>query len=185
MIELKDFRVFKDLKPEELQKLEGLGAQDRLWRRGAHFHGGRPRVRFLFGLQGRGQVGQTQREGEIPDPQNRGTRRAPWVKRPFSIKASTTRMPRPSYPLHGGLHRARRLSSSFLEHHPKVIFRFFEYLSLELKAFQNKLAERSYASSKERLARLILALDRLGFGAFRGRSSRRWPAFPPRRPFAP
>jgi CRP-like cAMP-binding protein len=43
-----------------------------------------------------------------------------------------------------------------------VIFRFFEHLSLELKAFQNKLAERSYASSKERLARLILALDRLG-----------------------
>lgn len=41
------------------------------------------------------------------------------------------------------------------------MFRFFEYISQELKAFQNKLAERSYASSKERLSRLILALDRL------------------------
>jgi len=50
----------------------------------------------------------------------------------------------------------------FLEHNTKVIFRFFERLSLEVKAFQNKLAERSYASSKERLARLILALGRSG-----------------------
>jgi CRP-like cAMP-binding protein len=50
----------------------------------------------------------------------------------------------------------------FLERHPKTIFRLYERLSEELKAFQNKLAERSYSSSKERLARLILHLGRSG-----------------------
>jgi CRP/FNR family transcriptional regulator len=50
----------------------------------------------------------------------------------------------------------------FLERHPKTIFRLYEKLSEELKAFQNKLAERSYSSSKERLARLILHLGKSG-----------------------
>ena len=38
----------------------------------------------------------------------------------------------------------------------------FKKLSEEIKAFQDKLAERSYASSKERLARLILCLGESG-----------------------
>lgn len=46
----------------------------------------------------------------------------------------------------------------FLEKHPETIFRIFEKMSIELKAFQSKLAERSYNSSKERLARFILKL---------------------------
>jgi CRP/FNR family transcriptional regulator len=50
----------------------------------------------------------------------------------------------------------------FLEKHPEVVFRIFEKLSEELKAFQCKLAERSYAGSKERLARLILSLGESG-----------------------
>jgi len=43
-----------------------------------------------------------------------------------------------------------------------VVFRLFEKLSEELKAFQCKLAERSYNGSKERLARIILALGESG-----------------------
>jgi len=43
-----------------------------------------------------------------------------------------------------------------------VIFRLFEKLSLEMKAFQFKLSERSYNGSKERLARLILKLGESG-----------------------
>lgn len=46
----------------------------------------------------------------------------------------------------------------FLERHPKTVFRIFGKMSEELKAFQSKLAERSYNSSKERLARFILKL---------------------------
>jgi len=48
----------------------------------------------------------------------------------------------------------------FLEKHPKTVFRTFEKISEELKAFQSKLAERSYNSSKERLARFILRLGK-------------------------
>lgn len=50
----------------------------------------------------------------------------------------------------------------FLEKHPEIVFRFFAKMSEELKAFQSKLAERSYNSSKERLARFILRLGREG-----------------------
>ena len=50
----------------------------------------------------------------------------------------------------------------FLEKHPPTIFRIFEKMSEELKAFQSKLAERSYNSSKERLARFILKLGQEG-----------------------
>ncbi|MFP4135491.1 MAG: Crp/Fnr family transcriptional regulator [Candidatus Acetothermia bacterium] len=50
----------------------------------------------------------------------------------------------------------------FLEKHPEIVFRFFAKMSEELKAFQSKLAERSYNSSKERLARFILRLGQEG-----------------------
>lgn len=50
----------------------------------------------------------------------------------------------------------------FLEKHPEIVFRIFAKMSEELKAFQSKLAERSYNSSKERLARFILRLGKEG-----------------------
>ncbi len=50
----------------------------------------------------------------------------------------------------------------FLEKHPETVFRIFERMSVNLKAFQSKLAERSYNSSKERLARFILKLGKEG-----------------------
>ncbi|MBS3812579.1 MAG: Crp/Fnr family transcriptional regulator [Candidatus Acetothermia bacterium] len=50
----------------------------------------------------------------------------------------------------------------FLEKHPEIVFRIFAKMSEEMKAFQSKLAERSYNSSKERLARFILRLGKEG-----------------------
>ncbi len=50
----------------------------------------------------------------------------------------------------------------FLENHTEIVFRIFAKMSEELKAFQSKLAERSYNSSKERLARFILRLGNEG-----------------------
>lgn len=160
MVELKDFRVFKDLKPEELQKLEALvrkidyGEEELIFMEGA--------PAFGFYLVFKGAVKLVKRSAK-------GKSQILKIVGPGGLLGETTLFDK-------GLHNAyaKTLIPStvgfiergdfffFLEHHPKVIFRFFEYLSLELKAFQNKLAERSYASSKERLARLILALDRLG-----------------------
>ncbi|MCR4392332.1 MAG: Crp/Fnr family transcriptional regulator [Candidatus Acetothermia bacterium] len=160
MAELKDFRVFADLKPEDLRKLEGsvrkidYGAEELLFMEGA--------PAFGFYLVFSGAVKLVKRSAK-------GKSQILKIVGPGGLVGETTLFDK-------GLHNAyaKTLVPStvgfvergdffyFLEHHPKVIFRLYEYLSQELKAFQNKLAERSYASSKERLARLILALDRLG-----------------------
>lgn len=47
---------------------------------------------------------------------------------------------------------------SFLEKHPGVALKIIEKLSLELKAFQDRLMETSYERSNERLARLLLMM---------------------------
>ncbi len=47
---------------------------------------------------------------------------------------------------------------SFLERHPSVALKIIEKLSLEIKAFQDRLIETSYEGSDERLARLLLMM---------------------------
>jgi len=159
MAELKDFRVFADLKPEDLKKLGALvrsidyGAEELLFMEGA--------PAFGFYLVFTGAVKLVKRSAK-------GKSQILKIVGPGGLVGETTLFDK-------GLHNAyaKTLIPSkigfiergdffyFLEHYPKTVFRFFEHISQELKTFQNKLAERSYASSKERLARLILALDRL------------------------
>ncbi len=160
MVELKDFRVFADLKAEDLEKLDQLirridyGADELIFMEGA--------PAFGFYLVFSGAVKLVKRLAK-------GKSQILKIVGPGGLLGETTLFDK-------GVHNAyaKTLVPStvgfiergdffyFLEHHTKVIFRFFERLSLEVKAFQNKLAERSYASSKERLARLILALGRSG-----------------------
>ncbi|MCD6128171.1 Crp/Fnr family transcriptional regulator [Candidatus Bipolaricaulota bacterium] len=160
MVELKDFRVFADLKAEDLEKLDQLirkidyGADELIFMEGA--------PAFGFYLVFSGAVKLVKRSAK-------GKSQILKIVGPGGLLGETTLFDK-------GVHNAyaKTLVPStvgfiergdffyFLEHHTKVIFRFFERLSLEVKAFQNKLAERSYASSKERLARLILALGRSG-----------------------
>jgi len=160
MVELKDFKVFADLKAEDLEKLDQLirkidyGADELIFMEGA--------PAFGFYLVFSGAVKLVKRSAK-------GKSQILKIVGPGGLLGETTLFDK-------GVHNAyaKTLVPStvgfiergdffyFLEHHTKVIFRFFERLSLEVKAFQNKLAERSYASSKERLARLILALGRSG-----------------------
>ena len=160
MVELKDFRVFADLKAEDLEKLGQLirkidyGADELIFMEGA--------PAFGFYLVFSGAVKLVKRSAK-------GKSQILKIVGPGGLLGETTLFDK-------GVHNAyaKTLVPStvgfiergdffyFLEHNTKVIFRFFERLSLEVKAFQNKLAERSYASSKERLARLILALGRSG-----------------------
>ena len=166
MVELKDFRVFSDLKKDELEKLEGLirhidyGPDELIFMEGA--------PAFGFYLVFEGAVKLVKRSAK-------GKSQILKIVGPGGILGETTLFDKTVHNAY-----AKTLLPSkvgfiergdffyFLEHHPKVIFRFFERLSLELKAFQNKLAERSYASSKERLARLILALGKMGIELSRG-----------------
>lgn len=160
MVELKDFKVFADLKTEDLEKLGQLirkidyGADELIFMEGA--------PAFGFYLVFSGAVKLVKRSAK-------GKSQILEIVGPGGLLGETTLFDK-------GVHNAyaKTLVQStvgfiergdffyFLEHNTKVIFRFFERLSLEIKAFQNKLAERSYASSKERLARLILALGRSG-----------------------
>ncbi len=156
MIELKDFRVFADLNERDLQQLSSLirhidyGADELIFMEGA------PAFGFYLVFSGAVKVVKRSAKGKsqilkIVGPGGLLGETTLFDKGVHNAYAKTLMPSRVGFIERGDFFH-------FLEHHPKVIFRFFERLSTELKAFQNKLAERSYASSKERLARLILAL---------------------------
>lgn len=166
MIELKDFRVFADLKKDDLEKLASMirhidYGQDELI-----FMEGAPAFGFYLVFSGAVKVVKRSAKGKsqilkIVGPGGMLGETTLFDKTVHNAYAKTLVPSKVGFIERGDFFY-------FLERHPKVIFRFFERLSLELKAFQNKLAERSYASSKERLARLILALGKLGVELSRG-----------------
>ena len=166
MIELRDFRVFADLKKEDLEKLSSMirhidYGQDELI-----FMEGAPAFGFYLVFSGAVKVVKRSAKGKsqilkIVGPGGMLGETTLFDKTVHNAYAKTLVPSKVGFIERGDFFY-------FLERHPKVIFRFFERLSLELKAFQNKLAERSYASSKERLARLILALGKLGVELSRG-----------------
>jgi CRP/FNR family transcriptional regulator len=160
MIDLKGFRIFSDLKEKDLEKLrEGVrkiqyGPGEIIFQEGA--------PAFGFYLIFEGMVKLVKRS-------MRAKSQILKIIGPGEILGETTLFDK-------GTHNAYAKTLDpvvvgfiergdffyFLERHPKTIFRLYERLSEELKAFQNKLAERSYSSSKERLARLILHLGKSG-----------------------
>ncbi len=166
MIELRDFRVFADLKKDDLEKLSSMirhidyGADELIFMEGA------PAFGFYLVFSGAVKVVKRSAKGKsqilkIVGPGGMLGETTLFDKTVHNAYAKTLVPSKVGFIERGDFFY-------FLERHPKVIFRFFERLSLELKAFQNKLAERSYASSKERLARLILALGKLGIELSRG-----------------
>ncbi|MFO8034988.1 MAG: Crp/Fnr family transcriptional regulator [Candidatus Bipolaricaulota bacterium] len=166
MVELQAFRVFADVKPDSLEKLEGMirridyGADELIYMEGA------PAFGFYLVFSGAVKVVKRSAKGKSQILKIIG---------PGGLLGETTLFDKAVHNAY-----AKTLGAStvgfiergdffyFLERHPKVAFRFYECLSVEIKSFQNKLAERSYASSKERLARLILALGRSGVELSRG-----------------
>jgi len=163
---LRDFRVFADLKKDDLEKLASMirhidYGQDELI-----FMEGAPAFGFYLVFSGAVKVVKRSAKGKsqilkIVGPGGMLGETTLFDKTVHNAYAKTLVPSKVGFIERGDFFY-------FLERHPKVIFRFFERLSLELKAFQNKLAERSYASSKERLARLILALGKLGVELSRG-----------------
>ncbi|HEX32190.1 MAG TPA: Crp/Fnr family transcriptional regulator [Candidatus Acetothermia bacterium] len=160
MTELKDFRIFADLKEKELQKLQENSRKIKYGRGEIIFPEGAPA--FGLYLVFDGMVKLVKRS-------MRAKSQILKIVGPGELLGETTLFDKGSYNAY-----AKTLSPAvigfiergdifyFLERHPKTIFRMYSRLSEELKAFQNKLAERSYSSSKERLARLILHLGKSG-----------------------
>ncbi|MCX6096284.1 MAG: Crp/Fnr family transcriptional regulator [Candidatus Bipolaricaulota bacterium] len=159
-IDLKDFRIFSDLKDKDLEKLrEGVrriqyGPGEIIFQEGA--------PAFGFYLIFEGMVKLVKRS-------MRAKSQILKIIGPGEILGETTLFDKGSHNAYaktlgpvlvGFIERGDFFY--FLERHPKTVFRLYEKLSAELKAFQNKLAERSYSSSKERLARLILHLGKSG-----------------------
>ncbi len=160
MVELRNFTIFSDLKERDLEKLRSMIKEIRYGHDEIIFMEGAPAFGFYLIFQG---------TIKIVKRSLRGKSQILKIIGPGEILGETTLFDKGSHNAY-----AKTLDSSvvgfiergdffyFLERHPKVIFRLFKKLSEEIKAFQNKLAERSYASSKERLARLILCLGESG-----------------------
>ncbi len=160
MVDLKDFRIFSDLKGKELDKLQEAVRKINYERGEIIFPEGAPAFGFYLIFEGMVKL----------------------VKRSMRAKSQILKIVGPGETIgettlfDKGSHNAYAKTLTpvvvgfiergdffyFLERHPKTIFRMYAKLSQELKAFQNKLAERSYSSSKERLARLILHLGKSG-----------------------
>ncbi len=160
MADLNEFRIFSDLKDKELEKLRESVRTIHYGRGEIIFQEGAPA--FGFYLVFDGMVKLVKRS-------MRAKSQILKIVGPGEIIGETTLFDKGSHNAYaktldpvtvGFIERGDFFY--FLERHPKTIFRLYERLSEELKAFQNKLAERSYSSSKERLARLILHLGRSG-----------------------
>ena len=160
MTDLKDFRIFSDLKERDLEKLRQNMRKIKYDRGEIIFQEGAPA--FGFYLVFDGMVKLVKRS-------MRAKSQILKIVGPGEILGETTLFDKGSHNAYaktlepvmvGFIERGDFFY--FLERHPKTIFRLYERLSKELKAFQNKLAERSYSSSKERLARLILHLGKSG-----------------------
>ena len=160
MTEIRDFKVFSDLGPKDAAVLDNLVRRIRYGSGEIIFQEGAPAFGFYLVFEGRIKL----------------------VKRTLGGKKQILKLVGPNETIgettlfDKGVHiaYAKTLTKSevgfiergdffgFLERHPTVVFRIFEKLSEELKAFQCKLAERSYNGSKERLARIILKLGESG-----------------------
>ncbi len=156
MTELRDFKTFSDVGPKDLAVLENIVRRIKYGQGEIVFQEGAPAFGFYLIFGGRIKL----------------------VKRTLGGKKQILKIVGPGESIgettlfDKGVHiaYAKTLTPSevgfiergdffgFLERHPSVVFRVFEKLSEELKAFQCKLAERSYNGSKERLARIILKL---------------------------
>jgi len=160
MIDLKDFHIFSGLKEKDLEKLRESTRKIKYGQGEIVFQEGAPA--FGFYLIFEGMVKLVKRS-------MRAKSQILKIAGPGEILGETTLFDKGSHNAYaktlepvvvGFIERGDFFY--FLERHPKTIFRLYEKLSEELKAFQNKLAERSYSSSKERLARLILYLGKSG-----------------------
>ncbi len=160
MVALHDFKVFSDLTPKDLTALESLVRRIKYGQGEIIFQEGAPAFGFYLVFEGRAKLVKRTLGGKKQILKLIG---------PGEILGETTLFDK-------GVHiaYAKTLTKSevgflergdffaFIERHPPVVFRMFEKLSEELKAFQCKLAERSYNGSKERLARIILKLGESG-----------------------
>jgi CRP/FNR family transcriptional regulator len=160
MTEIRDFKIFSDIGPKDAALLDNLIRRIRYGQGEIIFQEGAPAFGFYLVFEGRIKL----------------------VKRTLGGKKQILKLVGPEETIgettlfDKGVHiaYAKTLTRSevgfiergdffeFLERHPASVFRMFEKLSEELKAFQCKLAERSYNGSKERLARIILKLGESG-----------------------
>ena len=160
MVTLKDFYIFTDLGPGELGELERMVRRIRYRSEEIIFQEGAPAFGFYLIFSGRVKLVKRTLGGK---------KQILKILGPGELLGKTTLFDK-------GVHiaYAKTLEPTevgfiergdffdFLIRNVPVIFRLFERLATELKAFQCKLAERSYNGSKERLARLILAVGEAG-----------------------
>ncbi|HIC96534.1 TPA: Crp/Fnr family transcriptional regulator [Candidatus Bipolaricaulota bacterium] len=160
MATLKDFRIFADLNPREMEELEGLIRRIKYRTEEIIFQEGAPAFGFYLIFSGRVKLVKRTLGGK---------KQILKIIGPGEIVGETTLFDKSVH-----IAYAKTLEDSevgfiergdffdFLIRHTSVVFRLFERFATEVKALQCKLTERSYNGSKERLARLILAVGESG-----------------------
>jgi len=160
MVELKDFRIFRDLGPRELAELEKLIKKIKYGEGETVFQEGAPTFGFYLIFEGRVKLVKRTLGGK---------KQILKILGPKEILGETTLFDKSVHIAYANTLEKSVLGFiergdffNFLTKNMAVVFRLFEKMAEELKAFQCKLAERSYGGSKERLARLILKLGESG-----------------------
>lgn len=160
MVKLSKFKIFSDLSPKSISELEkttkriNYGAGEIIFQEGAPTFGlyllfeGRVKL-VKRTLGGKKQILKLSGAGEILGETTL------FDKGSHVAYAKTLQDSQVGFIERGDFFH-------FLEKNTSASFRIFEHLSEQLKAFQCRLAERSYNGSKERLARLILKLGESG-----------------------
>lgn len=160
MVKIKDFKIFSDLSQKGMAELERVTKRIKYGPGEIIFQEGAPTFGLYFIHEGRVKLVKRTLGGKKQILKLSGA---------GEILGETTLFDKGSH-----IAYAKTLQDSqvgfvergdffhFLEKNSAASFRIFEHLSEQLKAFQCRLAERSYNGSKERLARLILKLGESG-----------------------
>lgn len=160
MTEIRDFKIFSDLGPKDAALLDNFVRRIRYGQGEIIFQEGAPAFGFYLVFEGRVKLVKRTLGGKkqilkLVGPQETIGETTLFDKGVHIAYAKTLTRSEVGFIERGDFFE-------FLERHPTCVFRMFEKLSEELKAFQCKLAERSYNGSKERLARIILKLGESG-----------------------
>lgn len=158
--ERKLFPIFSDLNGEGLTKLRQLVRLVKYERGGSIFEQGAPALSFhlvyqgsvklvMRTLSGKKQILQVINSGGILGEE------ALFIDRGVHIAYAKTLTPS----LIGFI--IKEEFHDFLRLYPSVAFKIFNEVSAKLQLFQSKLVERSYASGKARVARLLLQMERV------------------------
>lgn len=150
--------IFADLDPQGLEELKGLMRTIEYDKGEVIFQEGEPSFGLYIIRSGRVKLAKRSPKGK---------RQILKLLGPGELLGEKTMFDRETYTAYAKTLEPttvyfieREAFLDFIRRHPSVALRLIEKLARELKAFQNRLLEASYEGSLERVARLLLTVER-------------------------